>query len=252
MIYLLSGFLGGHSDWDAVVAQLGGLECRRLRVLDLASDGPDESAMERCAQRLAAVINQTQRPDEACVLCGYSMGGRIALHALPLLGESAQLIMLSASPGLKGAADRRARANLDAARASRLVSEGMSAFVDEWYAQELFSSLRCNCCFADIRRRRVAECACDADSWARILRSLSPGLVEDGWEHLERFSARIQFISGGLDGAYASLAELVERLGVRTRVIPDAGHAVHLENPAALAAIIIRTLAEAPTARATT
>ncbi len=252
MIYLVSGFLGGCSDWDEVAAELGGRECRRIGVLDLATAGADESAMERAAQRLSAIVSQSRQSGEECVVCGYSMGGRIALHALPILDESVQVILVSASPGLHGAADRRARASLDAARAARLVSEGISAFVNEWYSQELFNSLRCNRHFADIRRRRVAECAAESDAWAWALRSLSPGLVEDGWEHLERFGARVQFVSGALDDAYTSLAEPVQRLGVRTAVIPNAGHAAHLESPAALAAIITRTLAEAPTARATT
>ena len=77
------------------------------------------------------------------VLAGYSMGGRIALHAALAPGAPvARLVLVAASPGLADPAERAARRRSDDALARpHRGRSGVDAFVREWAAQPLFAGM---------------------------------------------------------------------------------------------------------------
>src|SRR4029079_15356665 len=74
-------------------------------------------------------------------LCGYSMGGRVAIELLvrrPELFESA--VIIAAQPGLEHEAPRAERAASDARWCELAEREGAAAFCAAWEAQPLFLS----------------------------------------------------------------------------------------------------------------
>ena len=98
MIWCLHGALGSYRDWDFLSEDLSDVQ-----PVDLWQDFP-ELELSAWAE---AFCSHVQGCDQRPVLLGYSMGGRLALHALlarPTLWQSA--IVVSAHPGLAAVEER--------------------------------------------------------------------------------------------------------------------------------------------------
>jgi 2-succinyl-6-hydroxy-2,4-cyclohexadiene-1-carboxylate synthase len=242
-LLLIHGFLGEPADWDAVVADLG-VPRRTLRA-NLPLHGREHADLASLADALADAIRASGLAPISAV--GYSLGGRVLLtlarrHPLVLRRG----IAVSATPGLRDAEERAARTAADAALADALLREGIGPFLDRWYAQPLFASLRSHPDFALVARRRSARAsdARDAAAWSAILRDASPGANPHLWDELEALSAGISFAVGRLDAKYLAIAHEIERVApsVGIEFVEGAGHAIHLERPGTLAASIDRLL----------
>src|SRR5580704_9624675 len=95
-VVLLHGFGGTHRAWKAVVAAL---DRERYRPLTLDLPGHGEAAdAERPITFAGCVAYVLARSPERFALCGYSMGGRIALHvALAAPARVSRLVLVSST-----------------------------------------------------------------------------------------------------------------------------------------------------------
>ena len=121
-LVLLHGFTQTRQSWRRTVAALGG----RYRALAPDLPGHGQAAERRPASFSACTAYVRALADDRCVLVGYSMGGRIALHAalaLPAIVE--RLVLIGASPGLADAAEREQRRREDEALADRIEAVGV-------------------------------------------------------------------------------------------------------------------------------
>ena len=150
-----------------------------------------------------------------------------------------RLVLVGASPGLATAAERAARAADDAALADRIEAIGLEAFVREWAAQPLFAGMP----------RGIAELV-EADrlrntasGLAAALRGLGTGVMPSLWRRLGELAMPVELVVGERDVKYRAIAERMqeELPDVRLRVVPGAGHAVHLEAPEAVAEVLRRS-----------
>ena len=116
-LVLLHGFGGTHRAWDGVVERSGRgtLPPARAR-----PPGPRRGRRRRRGRSLrrrasAAVLGAAP---ERFALCGYSLGGRVALHvALAAPERVTRLCVIAANPGIEDSARaRRARGRRRAAR----------------------------------------------------------------------------------------------------------------------------------------
>jgi 2-succinyl-6-hydroxy-2,4-cyclohexadiene-1-carboxylate synthase len=172
-------------------------------------------------------------------LAGYSMGGRVALHAALSLGDRIErLVLIGASPGLASAAERAERAAADAALADRIEAIGLEAFVREWAAQPLFDGMP----------RGIAE-QVEADrlrntapGLAAALRGLGTGVMPPLWERLGELAIPVELVVGERDEKFRAIASLMAEAlpDAQVRVVPGSGHAVHLEVPDAVVEVIRR------------
>ncbi|HYH88596.1 MAG TPA: alpha/beta fold hydrolase [Solirubrobacteraceae bacterium] len=216
-LVLLHGFTQTGASWDGVVGELAG----RYRALapDLGA-GPWEAELDRL-EALAP---------PAFALAGYSMGGRLALAlALRSPQRVSRLVLVSASPGLADRGERARRRDADAALAERIEAIGAEAFAREWAAQPLFAGQPAEVAAAaheDRMRRSAAEHAAQ-------LRGLGTGVMPPLWERIAELAIPVTLLVGERDAKFRAVAE---RMGFPTVVVPGAGHAVHLEAPAAVAA----------------
>src|SRR5271170_4491012 len=113
-VVLLHGFSGTHRAWDGVIAALDRERYRPL-ALDLPGHGEAAGAKRRITFA-GCVADVLARSPERFTLCGYSMGGRIALHvALAAPERVARLVLVSCSAGISDDVERARRRRADGA-----------------------------------------------------------------------------------------------------------------------------------------
>jgi 2-succinyl-6-hydroxy-2,4-cyclohexadiene-1-carboxylate synthase len=80
---------------------------------------------------------------------------------------------------------------------------------------------------------------------------MGAGAVEPFWDRLDRVSVRTLLVVGADDERYVAFANRLRSVipNSALAVIPGAGHAAHLERPAAVAAFLATHLAASPVAR---
>jgi len=221
---LVHGFTQTADSWDPV------LDALPPTVDALAVEVPEALDFDTTA----AVIGARGGP---ATYVGYSMGGRLSLAlALERPDIVQSLVLVSASPGI---ADERERANRRAADdqlAHDVERDGLDAFLERWLAQPLFASLPRELAGVDARRR--------GNSVERVthqLRALGQGAQPSLWHRLPELQMPVLLVTGAYDRKYRELAgTMAAAIGdnAHTVTVPEAGHALHLEQPAALAALL--------------
>lgn len=212
----------------------------------------------------------------APVLVGYSMGGRVALQAACLAADDlrgggeldrtalrssaafasrgrdrrldaiAALILESAGLGPVDDAAREALRERNFAWAARVRGEGVSAFMDWWAGLPLFESQR-NLANDQRERLRTGRLANDTESLALSFERAGAHAMSSQGESIRALcelaaqGIPVSYLAGELDAKYCKvLADLrAESQGaISCRVVPAAGHSIHLERPEAFGAIL--------------
>lgn len=246
-LVLLHGFTGSAESWRSVSAAFRSV--RQTIAVDLIghglSDAPaavERYRMERCVEDLLALFDAlgAERVD----LLGYSMGGRTALQvAVAAPRRVRSLVLESATAGIEDEAERRARVESDEALARSLERDGLATFVERWENLPLFASQQR--LPAGVREReRVERLRNDPRGLANSLRGMGTGGQASLWSRLGELAVPTLLIAGELDAKFCALArEMHGRLPRSTlRIVPDAGHNVHLEQPDAFAAAVLEFL----------
>ncbi len=231
-IIFLHGFLGSGSDWLPIAQKLQERYC--CVMVDLPGHGgsfiaPDflmEGYFDRTVEALACLVRQ--RPSRPYRLVGYSMGGRIALALLlrhPDLFSQAAII--SASPGLRTEEERIARRASDEGIA-RKIERNFTGFIEAWYSQTLFSTLRNHPAYRAVERLRKIN---DPQNLARALRLLGTGNQPSMWDALQENPLPVRFFAGEKDERYVEIARQMVKLclGSDCEILPRCGHALQLE-----------------------
>jgi 2-succinyl-6-hydroxy-2,4-cyclohexadiene-1-carboxylate synthase len=175
--------------------------------------------------------------DEPHVLAGYSMGGRIALHAALARPELVRrLVLIGASPGIADTEERAARRRADEALADRIEAIGVEAFAQEWRQLPLWEGQpeRVRAAAHADRLRNTAAGLADA------LRGLGTGALPPLWDRLGELPMPVTLVVGERDAKFREIAEqMAARLAdARIEVVPGAGHAAQLERPDLAAAAL--------------
>lgn len=239
--------LSGYRDPSRVIGQpvepVG--ERARLIALDMlghgASDAPADPArhsIEHCQADILAVLERLDiQPGEA-ILLGYSMGGRIALYTA-FSGFFRALILESASPGLADPVAREQRRQHDNALAARIEREGVATFVDGWEQLPLFTSQRALPpeTRTMVREQRLNNCA---QGLANSLRGVGTGVQPTLHEQLDALTLPTLLLAGELDSKFCQIArQMAARIPQASlRIVPNAGHTIHLEQPEAFATLV--------------
>ena len=230
-LVLLHGFTQTGASWDEIRRLLG--QRYRVRAPDLRGHGAASAVRPVDFPAVLADLAALVPPGAA--LAGYSMGGRIALaFALAHPDRLARLVLVGASPGLADPALRAARARADEALATRVEAIGIEAFASEWGAQPLLAGQPPSA-HADRLRNTPA-------GLAAALRGLGTGVMAPLWDRLPELAPPVTLVVGERDAKFRAVAEamLPALHDAELVVVPGAGHAAHLEAPAAVAALLRR------------
>lgn len=224
-LVLLHGFTQTGRSWAPLRAHLG--ERYRCFAPDLPGHGDAAERRPATFDAVAAYVAAVRA--ERFTLCGYSMGGRLALAtAVRIPQRIERLVLIGATPGLADADERARRRASDARLATRIETIGIEAFADEWGAQPLFATQPRGVAAA-ARADRLRN---TATGLAAALRGMGTGVMEPLWDRLP--DVPTTWVVGEHDEKFRAVAE---RAG-DPAVVAGAGHAAHLEQPEAVARVL--------------
>ncbi len=223
MIWALHGNLGHPGDWDFLKSRVPApVEARQLWA--------EVADYESWAERFCAEVAER---DEAPVLLGYSMGGRLALHALlhrPGLWRAA--VVVSAHTGLADRALRLARHAQDREWAQKVRELPWDVMTKAWNAQPVFAGSE-----GALPKRDLLE-------WRRaIMQSFTCwGLSRqnDLLPRLGEVRCPVLWVAGGRDERYESLGRAAVKAlpAGELSVIESCGHRVPWEAPEEFAGLV--------------
>lgn len=189
VITCLHGFLGNPHDWDF------------LREAGFSIETPPLDAI----------------PPRGDILLGYSLGGRLALHALLAGAQYKRAIFVSTGLGIEGDEARAARRAADEAWAQRFETEDFDSVITAWNAQPVLAG------------PSLARIRDDYDP--RALREWSSGALPPVASRLHELRIPTLWIAGARDTKYVAEAERAASLapGARVVIVDGAGHRVPWE-----------------------
>lgn len=242
---------GGDLDRTALRSSAAFAPRGRDRRLDaVAGDLWDGDQFGRISLRSSAAFAPCDRTDRLDVT-GVGQRDTAATSAgdavrMPAAVPFSALVLESAGLGPADDAAREALRERNFAWAARVRDEGVSAFMDWWAGLPLFESQR-NLDDDQRERLRAGRLANDAESLALSFEQAGAHQMPLRCEsiralcELSRRGVPVSYLAGRLDAKYCEvLANLrADSQGaVSCRVVPAAGHNIHLERPEAFGAIL--------------
>lgn len=221
MIYALHGFLGQPQDWMALFE--GHALHPKIHATDLFN--AEIPSLNAWAEHFNRKIEQGN--SDRHVLMGYSMGGRLAAHALlqqPTLWDAA--IIISAHPGLESLVEKQARQQLDEEWAVRFEHEPWNDLMRAWNARGVFQK--------DAFHFQRQENEYKREILAKALRHWSLAKQEHMVQQLAQLEMPILWMAGGDDAAYAMQAKNMRFKHPLSKVtiLQGLGHRLPWQNPA--------------------
>lgn len=227
--WCLHGAVGVAADWRGVAKRLAAaaIGTRAVDLWRFLESAP--LALPEFGKALNADAGGEVFRGSGRALLGYSMGGRMALHALLESGHPWQAaVLVSAHPGLDTAAERAGRLEADAVWAAQAFGGDWQQFLQAWNAQPVLGTTAMRDAQAArslvTRRREVARSFMD---W-------SLGAQQPLWDRLGAITIPVLWVAGAQDEKFRALAERAASLSPRARlaVAPACGHRVPWENEA--------------------
>lgn len=214
-IHAIPGFMGHKTDYH----------CFNISLLSpITIEDYDTSSLNNWGQSFNQQLdfNQSTNP----ILVGYSMGGRLALHAL--IAEDSRwsgAIIISCHPGLKSEKERRERLNNDTVWAKRFEREDWTVLMSSWNQQETLKNG-----FNPFLRR---ESDYNREKLSQQLLHFSLGHQENLEEKIEKLSIPILWITGENDKKFSELGRNLKFYHPESKHIlfPQSGHRCIWENP---------------------
>lgn len=209
----LHGFLGQGRDWQSLLPGSWNREMPDL--FAPASQSRWSESFQGLSEQLNSIAERASGPR---VFMGYSLGGRIGLHALI---EKSHLwaggIFISTHPGLQDLGDRVRRFEADEQWARRFESEKWKDLMREWNSQSVFGGTP-----GPVRLEKEYS----RSALAGALRGCSLGLQRDLRSELKRLELPILWVVGENDSKFLELARDVKRThaGIELCVLGSAGH----------------------------
>lgn len=247
VVLFLHGLLGTSEDWTPMMKALS--PSARVIAVDLPGHG-ESQILQHDAENFSQISVTIQSiadlllklicniTDGEVVVVGYSMGARIALHmALNQNHKISGAVLISGSPGLKHEASRRRRTAMDKSRAKFLLSSGLECFIETWYSAKMWASLREHPQFDSLVRTRRKHS--NITDLSKVLADSSIGCQKSLWEDLKYLEKPLLIVAGEKDLKFKEISErMCSEADCRNRqelcemvVVPESGHAVHVENP---------------------
>ncbi|MGB7416486.1 MAG: alpha/beta fold hydrolase [Thermosynechococcaceae cyanobacterium] len=221
-IWCLHGNLQQPTVWDSTLTQLWQDPEVQIISVDLWSTTARD--FWEWAEWFCDRVSST--PSTQNIILGYSLGGRLALHAVlhrPELWQGA--ILVSTHPGLPHLQDRQSCVQADQAWGQRFLKEPWHSLLTEWDCLPVFHGIPCG---VDRPKEHFSRAQI-----ARLFDVFSKGRQDDLLPRLKTLAAPpILYLSGELDAQYSEMGRQLAQdcEGVEWITIANAGHRVPWEN----------------------
>ena len=221
MIHLLHGAAGAPCNWEEFIPLLHREDVSSVDLCNIAGTDLNDSAasLNACASRGDTII-------------GYSMGGRLALHALLTEGNPwACAVIISAHTGILDADDREERLKVDLEWA-HLAASDWSEFLFKWESQPIFGGKP----FPWDRSSGSGAQKCVQ----RCFTNWSLGRQGHLLAELDSIDIPVLWIAGADDHKFSEIAKTaVSRIPQgQLALMPNAGHRCPWDQPESTAAVI--------------
>jgi 2-succinyl-6-hydroxy-2,4-cyclohexadiene-1-carboxylate synthase len=237
----LHGFLGQTVDWDLIQSYfMVSSWAHRFDWWSVDYMKADflnsENSFLNWAQNFNGTV-EMKYPKGPRVLIGYSLGGRLALHALaerPKLYDA--VILLSTNPGLVRDKEQQERWQSDVQWSKKFLQMPWAALLKEWNGQNVFNDSAIEPPRLENQYRR--------DHLAKALTEWSLSKQADFRDLIAHQQEKILWLSGEKDIKFLSLAmELKKKAsGLAEGVVSRASHRILFDNPSEVAGRMIQFL----------
>ena len=229
---LVHGFTQTGRSWGGIADRLG--RSRPVVLVDAPGHGGSAAHHLDLWDAGRAVVEAVGPGD----LLGYSMGGRICLHAALVRPDAVRrLVLVGATAGIADAEARARRRAEDLALADEIErggDAGLPAFLDRWLRNPLFAGLDAAAAGVEARLENTAA------GLASSLRLCGTGAQEPLDDRLAEITAPVLLVVGERDAKFRDEAHrLAEGLPAAVvAVVVAAGHACHLERPGTFCVLV--------------
>ena len=246
-LMLVHGFTGSSSTMSYLCEALA--PYRTVLSIDLIGHGKSDSPRQVDPYTIESNIGHLQgilshAGAKKADLIGYSLGGRIALsfaHAFSNTVES--LFLIGTSPGINSD-EATIRKISDSNLASLIESDGLEIFVDQWMQLPIWKSLQERIGPAKWKESREQRLGNSSVGLANSLRGSGVGSMPPLHNFLHLITNPVHLIAGEEDQKFSRFAEQMNQLfpNGQVHLVPNAGHAAHLEQPKFVSELIIKAL----------
>ena len=237
-IALLHGFTQTRRSTHGLISEMSALS---TEFSAMAVDAPLHGESQHIATDVSGAADALVETCGQAIYLGYSMGARICLHAALQHPTQVQgLVLISGTAGIIDPTQRQHRQEADNDLADHVEQVGTRQFIAEWLAKPMFALL------PDDPQDIAERCTNSATSLATSLRICGTGTQQSLWDTLPTLSMPVLLVAGAHDEAFCQHARRMHELigsNATLHIVQDAGHSVHLEQPAQTAQIVCNWLA---------
>jgi len=234
-IFFLHGFTCSSTDWLKVI---NGIDKNYNPILiDLIGHGKSDSPSKLNYYKVNSQIKQIKKiteyfTEKKIILCGYSMGGRLALSFADKYPEKVKgLILESTMYGIKNETEREDRKKQDKGLAEYIKSNKIVGFVDHWLNKEIFSTLKK---LPKEKYKLIIENKLKNNKIGLVnsLIGFGTGNLPCLLNNLKNLNFPILLITGELDKKFTKINQVMANIFPNAihSIINNTGHSTHLEN----------------------
>ena len=228
--------MGTGKDWKEIINKLS--DDFYCIAVDLPGHGKTvvygpimDYAMETFAKTFAQFVRTINLDHPALV--GYSMGGRNALFLTSYFKNLwSAAIFESATPGLMQEKQRVERRAKDDKLIKKLEKDNLDVFLDEWYDQPLFRSIKKIKNYDSLIESRRNN---NPQELIKSLKMMGVGVQPSLWNACATINIPILLLAGEFDRKFCNIMQDMRNVNsdFELKIVENAGHNVHVEQPSA-------------------
>jgi len=232
-LIFLHGFMGSMEIWSNIVSHFG----VPIVLIDLPGHGKshfnkvDNYTFTDWNEDFKYILSQLEITQ--INLCGYSMGGRLALSFACEYSQMVnRLILESPTPGIREIDARNIRVEEDQLNCSKIIND-YSSFVKTWSNNQLFENQK-NRNLSGWEAQQEIRLGQNVEQLSLSLQFLGTGQMPSLWSKISKLQSSVMLITGSEDSTYCRIATecLQEIPDCKWVNISNCGHNVHLEQSA--------------------